>query len=88
MLTEFTNRLKLKDKDFQTQSPCTKEEIEKLWEIVHEIDPTVQRTDSRQAQLKSRTRLHTFHGALLHTAAIHVFHQEMWRRVLPILQAT
>lgn len=60
MLAEVTNRLKLKDKSFETCIPCTKEEIEQLWEQVHEIDPTVERTDSKQAQLKSRTRLNAF----------------------------
>lgn len=57
LLTEITNPLKLKDKPVQVESPCTKEEIEKLWEKVHEIDPSVQRMDSKQAQLKSRTEL-------------------------------
>ena len=60
LLAEVTNRLKLKDKPFHCQSPCNNEEIELLWEKVHEIDPSVQRTDSKQAQLKSRTRLNTF----------------------------
>ncbi len=68
LLTEVTNQLKLKDKP---ESPCMQEEIEDLWEKVHEIDPSVQRTDSKQA---------------LCAKEIHFFHQNMWRRRMPFLQ--
>ncbi len=49
-LTEVTNRLKLKDKPVQVESPCSQDEIDNLWEKVHEIDSSVQKTDSKQAQ--------------------------------------
>ena len=60
LLTEVTNRLKLKDKPVQVESPCIQEENEDMWERIHEIDSSVQRTDSKQAQLKSRTELNAF----------------------------
>jgi hypothetical protein len=60
LLTEVTSRLKLKDKPVQIESPCKKEAIEALWEKVHEADASVQRSDSKQAQLKSREKLSEF----------------------------
>ena len=60
LLTEVTNRLKLKDKPVEVGSPCIEEEIDELWEKVREIDPSVQRTVSKQTQLKSCKELNAF----------------------------
>ena len=37
LLTEVMSRLKLKEEPIQVQTPCSKEEIEHLWECIHEI---------------------------------------------------
>ncbi len=45
LLMEVINRLKLKDELVQTQAPCTSQEIDDLWQCIHEVDSTVLATD-------------------------------------------
>lgn len=60
LLTEVTSRLKLKDEPFRVHPPCTEDEIVELWDQIHTVDSSVQKTDSQQAQLKARKELHAF----------------------------
>ena len=41
-------------------NPCTEEAIHSLWECIHEVDPTVEVTDSRQKHVKTREQLLAF----------------------------
>ncbi len=60
LLMEVINRIKLKDELVQTQSPCTSQEIDDLWQCIHEVDSTVLATDTRKEHLKARTQLQAF----------------------------
>ncbi len=60
LLMEVINRLKLKDEPVQTQSPCTPQEIDDLWQRIQEVDSTVLTTDTRKEHLKARTQLKAF----------------------------
>jgi hypothetical protein len=60
LLTTITERRGLSSRTrlpFQVNAHCTKQEIEELWEKIHEIDTSVLRADSTQAQL--RTLVHS-----------------------------
>ena len=60
LLMEVISRLKLKDEPVQTQSPCTSQEIDDLWQHIQEVDSTVLTTDTRKEHLKTRTQLQAF----------------------------
>ena len=60
LLDEVFSRLNLKGEPVQTQTPCTEEAIHSLWECIHEVDPTVEVTDSRQEHVKTREQLLAF----------------------------
>ena len=60
LLMEVMNRLKVKDEPVQTQSPCTPQEINDLWQCIQEVDSTVLATDTRKEHLKARSQLQAF----------------------------
>ena len=60
LLMKVMNRLKLKDEPVQTQSPCTPQEINDLWQRIQEVDSTVLATDTRKEHLKARSQLQAF----------------------------
>ena len=60
LLMEVMNRFKLKDEPVQTQSPCTPQEINDLWQRIQEVDSTVLATDTRKEHLKACSQLQAF----------------------------
>lgn len=60
LLTEVITRLNLKEEPVLVQTPSNKEEITSLGKCIHEIDPTIQITDTRKEPLKSHKQLQDY----------------------------